>query len=215
MVSQHGPLALSSPTLKAIFRRYVFNEVLPSDDGMDAPGLYRRDSEPMLLVEHVWTSAEAFSLALQDPEYLATVRPDEEYLGREIVGRVPTAYHLEESIVFSSGNNGDRKVFDFLKKRSDVSDTEFVNALEDAAVGLRDDSDLRTVVHKRVHNLVQKTDSLYVASGKDYDAVIESWVSDYTAVSAFHAQLRAAEASFVDAQASFSLFAREISLFPG
>lgn len=201
----HSSLVMSMPAFQGVFQRFSMNRALLVQDGVTASGLYTRDPDALVVVEHVCASRNAFATASSDPQYLAAVKPDEDYIGQVILSGPPTAYDVQETTVFD-GPAHRLRVFDFLSRCDDVSVQDFADALSAEGEQLARDSAYRSVVGKRVHNTVGTTPSLYAISGRDHDGIVETWVEDFSALEPHYERLRARQAPYVDPAASFSVF---------
>jgi len=184
--------------------------VLRPEEYANATCAYQRESGPVFLVEHDYKYETGLQDILTNKEYLAIVRPDEEYMAREFMASPPTSYFLQETIDFTSSNPGLHRVFDFLKKRDGVSDEAFSQALTQGGQKLSDDPAIRKTIRKRVRNIVNKNaESLFAKAGDDFDAVIEYWVDDFAHLDSIAVKLRAPHADFVNAGACKSFLTRD------
>ncbi|MFJ6730115.1 EthD domain-containing protein [Streptomyces sp. NPDC091281] len=203
----HSALVMATPAFEGVFRRFTMNRVVTAAEGVDAPGLYARDPDALVVVEHVCVSHEAFATASRDPEYLSRVKADEEYIGREILTGPPVAYDVRERTVFDSGDAGALRVFDFLARRETVPVEAFLTAMRAEGERTAADPAHRAVVRRQVHDRVTgDRPSLYAHDGTGHDLVVESWVTGFADLEPLHRTLRARYADLVDPDRSFSAF---------
>jgi hypothetical protein len=208
IIRGHASLVMSTPAFHGVFERFTMNRVLTDRDEPRIATLYPHDSQALVVVEHRCTSHEAFAAASRDPEYLARVKPDEQYMASEILSGPPVAYDiLQDQTVFADAAPGPYVIFDFLARRASVPPAAFTEALRRNGETLSADPEYRAVVRKRVHDLVGTTPSLYAADGVEHDAVVETWARDFAALRPHLDRLRAMQRDYVDPGASFSVFA--------
>jgi hypothetical protein len=206
IIRGHSRLVMSTSAFDGVFERFTMNRVLADSDETEATTLYRRDPEALVVVEHQCVSHEAFAAASRDPEYLARVKPDEQYMASEVLSGPPVAYDIrQDQIVFSDVATGPYVIFDFLARPAPVSPVEFAKALRREGETLSADSEYRAAVSKRVHDLVGTTPSLYAVDGVEHDAVVETWVRDFTVLRPLLDRLRVLQRGYVDPDSSFSV----------
>ncbi|SOE06282.1 EthD domain-containing protein [Variovorax sp. YR752] len=212
IIGSHAPLVMRTPGFEDVFERYTMNAAVDVREGESSALLYGAAPDLLMVVEHVFDQVK-LAAAVESPEYLAKVRPDEEYIGRVLLQHLPAAYDAVEQVIFAAAAEpGSLRVFDFLRRRSDLTEAAFEAALADEADRLAADRDYRSVVLKRVHNRIGDVSSLFAPTARDVDAIVETWVTGFDALAALQSRLRQSAYSFVDSGASFSVLARETKI---
>ncbi|MFF3911419.1 EthD domain-containing protein [Streptomyces sp. NPDC001848] len=215
IVTRHGRLVLSVPAFQSLFSRYAMNRVLDGTNGVPdpaSPTLYTPDAAALAVVEHVGPSRRAYLRAREDPDYLARVRPEEEYLDRELLTGRPSLYDVRSETVFGAPEPGGIRIFDFVRRRADVPADAFFAALRADGDRLGRDTEYRSVVTHRVHDLVVEG-----LRGADHDVIVQTRVDGpegLRRLARLRERLRAAQAEYADADGSFSLVTREHLLVP-
>lgn len=212
IAEHHGPLALSVPSIRDALQGYGFNEVL--DDDVPAETPYRRDTAPLVVVEHVCVSEAAMLGTLDDPAYVAQVRPDEEHMTRTYMSGLPKAYCLAEHVVLDAQPAGRYRLLDFLVRRPDADADVFREGLEADAARVRDDPAARAAVRQRIDNVVRAHEPLIVPFVTDCDAIVESWFDELDDLSRAAETLRVSREGFVDGERSWSIVVRNRPLIP-
>lgn len=190
LINGHAYRAMGVQAIKDVMVRYTMNEVLTSEEKLQT--LYQRKSESHLIIEHVTISREAYLTALDDSEYLEKVRPDEAYMTKEFMRDLPDFYSCEERVAISDEKkdySGEYRVFDFLKKKENISQETFTEGIEEIGKAMCGNSAYRSVVHKRVHNFIQDLPPIFGYAGI-YDAIIETFTDDLSLLEEFHPQIR-------------------------
>ncbi|WP_329410382.1 hypothetical protein OG563_47285 [Nocardia vinacea] len=103
--------------------------------------------------------------------------------------------------------------YDFLVKRDIVADDDFETLLTSAADKLSANVQYRKVVRRRVDNRPLGTPSLYAPARTEFDAIIESWVTDSKSIAEIREIVRAAYVPFVDDTRSSSVITTETVVF--
>ena len=209
LINSHAYRAMSVQSIKDVMVRYTMNEVLTSME--DIPSFYRRTYEQHLIIEHVTTSREDYLAAFDDPEYLEKVRPDEFYMVNEFMRTLPDFYSCEEHVVISDGKKdytGEYRIFDFLKKRNNISKEEFIVDINKIGKVMSENAAYCTAIHKRIHNFSQDIPPLFGNVGS-YDAIIETFVDDPKIIVDFYPILRKMEEKLVDAAESCTMFTKQ------
>lgn len=216
IIHRHSQTVLRNPAFDGVFHRYVQYPPLPADKASARQFLYRRRPEFALITEHACTDGELFRRALSDDRHKAQVKKDEEHIVGEFLNGACLCFDMTEKEIFATARTGRFHVFDFLKRRADVSEASFFAELDREAELLARDADFRAVVNRRCHNRVNRDDSLYAAEGdtgavtdQDYDAIIDSWTDSLAALARFYPDMRTRQSIYVDQEASFSVIATE------
>ncbi|MEU6349296.1 EthD domain-containing protein [Streptomyces sp. NPDC047072] len=214
-INNHAQTVMSHRPFKGVFRRFIISRVAQPAT-LPAQLLYNRPTEVALVVEHTCDDAALFREALEDEEYKAVIGPDEEYMARQFLDTPPVAVEMDEKVIFSESGAGQYRVFDFLKRRSDVSPADFSDWLAREGVLLADLAEFRAAASRRVHNHIGTDTAVYAESGgaeastgREYDGIVETWVSSPDELSRFHSEMRRRHADYVDPEASFSVVATE------
>lgn len=216
VINRHAAAVLKHPAFEGVFERYNMGCPIDIDARTALMSLYPQRPDIPLIVEHVCADAALFRTALEDEAHKAAIKPDEVHIVTEFLAGPPVAVEMEESVVFADARPAPFRTFDFLRRREDVSEAAFFEALNAEAAYLAAASDYRAVVSKRVHNRLSKQAAVYAQSGgtgastgRAFDAVVESWSADLLAVSAFHPAMRERYRRFVDDRESFSVLTEE------
>ncbi|RYD96593.1 MAG: hypothetical protein EOP61_17780 [Sphingomonadales bacterium] len=216
IIHRHSQTVLRNPAFDGVFHRYVQYPPLPADQVAPRHSLYNRRSEFALITEHACVDGDLFRKALQDDRHKEQVKKDEEHIVAEFLNGACLCFDMTETEIFSSPRTGRYHVFDFLKRRADVSEGSFFAELEKEGELLARDADFRQVALRRCHNRVNRDDSLYAAEGdtgavtdQDYDAIIDTWTDSLDRLARFYPDIRTRQAFYVDQQASFSIVATE------
>ncbi|MGW4774346.1 hypothetical protein ACWEO2_40685 [Nocardia sp. NPDC004278] len=98
--------------------------------------------------------------------------------------------------------------FDFRVRRKGLSEAQFGEQLDKAAVALAGDSRYRTTILERVDNVSTRTPSRCAPAGSEFDAIVETWVTDFES-SGLGELVRAAYEPFVDADRSTTILSIE------
>jgi hypothetical protein len=216
LINRHAPAVLNHRAFQGVFRRYVMYPAVARETLSAGHHLYADRSATPVIVEHVCDDGAAFRHALQDKDHRAATKPDEEYIMNTFLSGPPIAAELEERVVFSGPAVGQFYIFDFLKRRADVSEEGFFAALDREAAHLAALRPFRNVVCKLIHNRVSKNDAVYAESGgtgastgRDFDAVVETvlGVSSLEEIGRFYPAMRDRQSRFVDPAGSFSFIA--------
>jgi hypothetical protein len=216
VINRHAPAVLNHRAFQGIFKRYVMYPAVSRETLSAGHHLYADRSITPLIVEHACDDRAVFRHALQDQDHEAATKPDEEYIMNTFLSAPPVAVELAERVVFASPAVGQFHLFDFLKRRADVSEEEFFTALDREAAYLAELPSFRNVACKLIHNRVSKNDALYAESGgtgastgRDFDAVVETvlGVNSLEEIGRFYPAMRERQSRFVDASGSFSFIA--------
>ncbi len=216
IIHRHSQTVLRNPAFEGVFHRYVQYPPLTADAVSARHLLYRRRPEYALITEHACLDGALFRQALNDDRHKEQVKKDEEHIVGEFLNGACLCFDMEETEIFASELPGRYHVFDFLKRRADVSEASFLAELSREAELLSRDADYRAVVRRRCHNRVNRDDSLYAAEGdtgavtdQDYDAIIDSWTDSLDGLARFYPDMRTRQSFYVDQEASFSVIATE------
>lgn len=185
---------------------YSFNEVLT--DAQEGVTPYFRDTKPVFIVEHICTSVEEMKATTRHPDYLSKVLPDEIHMTKTYMGGLPDAYCLVETVDFADPAPGEFRVFDFVRRRAELTPEDFAAGLKAEGQGLRSDPAICAVVRQRLHSGVQAHEPVIVPFRQDYDAVIEYWLDDPAQLASVAPRLRASQAHLVEAALSKSVLVR-------
>jgi hypothetical protein len=217
VINRHAPAVLNHRAFQGLFRRYILYPAVPRETLSAGRHLYADRPATPMIVEHVCDDGAVFRHALQDEGHRAAIKSDEEYIMHTFLSGPPIAAELAERVVFSTQAVGQLQIFDFLKRRADVSEEGFFSALEREAAHLAELTPFRNVVGKLIHNRVSKNDAIYAESGgtgastgRDFDAVVETvpGVSSLEEIGRFYPAMRDRQSRFVDPAGSFSFIAR-------
>jgi hypothetical protein len=204
----HAPLVLGVPEFLPYLRRYVQNHALLAEDGAKPPPSYRHAAERDSVIELFFESAEKLHEAMQVPQYVDTIRPDE---GRFNDLSKLIALPTEEDTVFTDREAAPAwKMFDFLTKRADLSRDTFLVRWRRDADRLAQNAGYRALVRRRTHNVPLAARPEDFARAAHYDGVTEIWLNDLGQLG--EVGNRSGEADFVDAEHSFSVIAREVPI---
>lgn len=216
ILHNHSQLVINNPAFQGVFHRYAQYPVVPEAEVAPRHFLYGRRREFPLITEHACTDGDLFRRALQDDRHKEEVKRDEEYIISEFLDGACLCIDMDEKPVFASDRAGRYHVFDFLKRRADVSEQAFFAALDREAELLTRDADYRAVVLRRNHNRVNKDDALYATEGDTgavteqlHDLVIDSWTDSFDDLARFYPAMRDRLSACVDGEASFSIVATE------
>lgn len=216
VINRHAQAVLRHRAFQGVFRRYVINRVPASAAISASPILYRQRPEIPMIVEHVCDDASQFREALQDEDHKAAIKPDEEHIVREFLNGPPIAVEMEEQVLFSDQAVGRYRIFDFLKRRHDVSEDAFFAWLEQEGEFLSYLKDFRAVASRRVHNHASKDAAVYAQSGgtgastgRDYEGIVETWTNSVEDLARFYPEMRRRHSGYVDAASSFSVVTTE------
>lgn len=204
----HAPLVLGVPEFLKYLRRYVQNHTLLEEDGVTAPTPYRRVTERDSVIEFWFDSSKSLADAMKEPRYLELVRPDEAKfndLAKLIV------LMTEEKVIFD-GPTSCLKAFDFIKRQDGISRDEFLEKWARHGSRLAADAQYRSFVAKRTHNLALANDADAFAPAAAYDGVAELWVNSFEVLDRSVETCFHNEEDFIDAAASFSVLATEVSI---
>lgn len=216
IIHRHSQTVLRNPAFEGVFHRYAQYPPLPADRVSAKHFLYRRRPEFALITEHACTDGDLFRRALNDDRHKEQVKKDEEHIIGTFLDGACLCFDMTEHEIFTSDRTGRYHVFDFLKRRADVSEASFFAELAREAELLSRDADFRAVVLRRCHNRINRDDSLYAAEGdtgavtdQEYDAIIDSWTDSLDGLAHFYHDMRIRQSVYVDAEASFSMIATE------
>ena len=199
----HVPRAMSNPAIAREMRTFNLNYLVygkpcdlclfPPRDGLDT------------VVEHKLGGWEAMQRVMTDPEYLAVVRPCEEYMNANVFESLPQFVVIEdEREVFSCDTPGTARMFDFVRRANTLTHDEFLARLEEDGVWAAADPDYRAAVCKRVHSEVGQGDPPFGAAGDPFDAVIEVWIDDAAKFGALSTERKERLGAICDPDRSFS-----------
>ena len=216
IIHRHSQTVLANPAFDGVFCRYVQYPPLTAEQGAARHHLYRRRPEYALITEHACTDGALFRRALNDDRHKEQVKKDEEHIVAEFLNGACLCIDMTEREIFSRSRGGRYHVFDFLKRRADVSEGSFFAELARESELLARDADFHAVALRYCHNRINRDDSLYAAEGdtgavtdQDYDAVIDTWTDSLGALARFYPDMRTRQAFYVDQEASFSVIATE------
>jgi hypothetical protein len=216
IIHRHSQTVLRNPAFEGVFHRYAQYPPLPADKVSARHFLYRRRPEYALITEHACTDGDLFRRALNDDRHKEQVKKDEEHIVGTFLNGACLCFDMTEKQVFTSDRTGRYHVFDFLKRRADVSLGGFFAELDREAELLARDADFRAVALRRCHNRVNRDPSLYAAEGdtgavtdQDYDGIIDTWTDSLDGLARFYADMRTRQSFYVDQEASFSIIATE------
>ncbi|MBE6480736.1 MAG: hypothetical protein E7Z98_09610 [Olsenella sp.] len=209
--NRHPRHAMSVESLEDTFKLYSMNFVQLESDVPAAPTLCNREDSFMMCVEICCESREAYEEELADEEYLNIVRPDENYMIREFQGAAPIFYQVDEDVLYcrdTPRKSGEYRVFDFVQKRADATDEDFLAALEAECSALAGDRIFRSVANGLVINRVLDTPTLFGLPGGTETAIIETRADDLETLMEYYARIRKPEPGDVDFEKSFTLVTR-------
>jgi hypothetical protein len=208
--NRHAPLAMSVSCWVNICRRYTMNHVLSESEYADAQALYRREGDLVMIVEHDLSGDEAIRSFASNPEYLARLKPDEEFMQRELASGTLVPVVKEVMVFKEARENGGLRVFDFLYQ-SGAGQEALVTKLASLLDELAREKAFRDAVTQLVYSCVGDGSSVpFAKTGAETpDVVIESWVTGFENVAKFYSRMRDALQGVVDPGRSFSVFTKE------
>ncbi len=216
IIHRHSQTVLANPAFHGVFSRYAQYSPLAADSAQGRHYLYRRRPEYALITEHSCADGDLFRRALQDDRHKEQVKKDEEHIVGEFLNGACLCFDMTETEIFSTGRGGRYHVFDFLKRRADISEASFFAELAREADLLSRDADFRSVAIRHCHNRVNRDDSLYAAEGdtgavtdREYDAIIDTWTDSLDGFARFYPDMRTRQSFYVDQDSSFSIIATE------
>jgi hypothetical protein len=216
VINRHARAVLSHRAFQGVFRRYIINRVAQPDTLSPAHLLYSNRPETPMIVEHVCDDAAMFRKALEDEDHKAATKVDEEYIVREFLSGPPIAVEMEEKVIFAEASAGQYRIFDFLRRRTDVSEAAFSAWLDQEGELLAALDEFRSVASRRVHNITSKGAAVYAESGgtgastgQAYAGIVETWASSLEDLANFYPDMRRRYSDYVDSVASFSVASRE------
>ncbi|MGO4649791.1 hypothetical protein AB4305_33435 [Nocardia sp. 2YAB30] len=196
IADSHRSLVMQLPVFTAIFTYYSMHRVHNAPVTVNLVP-YRYDGDMLIVAPHATHSLESWIEGMTHPEYLDKVKPDAAYMWTEFVGDRTAAYNVEAHQRFDSDTLPGTAAFDFLVRSQDVTAEEFSSQLAHAADALRRDPQYRAVVRRRIDNLPTGTASMYAPAGSEYDAIIETWVTDHESLATVRDSVRRAYAPFI------------------
>ena len=221
VIHQHSQSVLRNPAFQDVFHRYALYPPLPADRVSPAHFLYGRRPEFALITERAGADGEVFRRALQDDRHKEH-KKDEEHIAGEFVDGACLSIDMSETEIFKSPRTSRYHVFDFLKRRADISEGGFFAELAREAELLGRDADFRAVALRRCHNRVNRDDSAHAGEGdtgavtdRDCEAIIDTWTDSLGMLARFYPDIRTRQSCYVDQDASFSLVATEHVLVDG
>lgn len=207
LLDNHAPLVKSSTALAPYLLRYVQNHVRNESDDCHMPHILENSESRDSVIELWWENVTSLKTALAHPEYLATVRVDEEYFTDQSSLLVLLT---EENEAFCNPNLQSKlKCFDFLKVREGVASFALLEAIEKTSLFLASQPDAAT---RRVINKVCNVGATTFAQAAAYDVVSETWISDLDRFPQVHARELGVLAEYLDMDASFTVYAAEFPI---
>lgn len=204
----HAPLALSLPLLQRETKRYTMNHV--SGGKIEGLNLYPALDRLATIVEHRF--GEGIAGLHSDERYISDIRPDEMFMVEELMDGPPQFLPIDaEWPIFKAGIASTVRVLDFLRRPADMPREDFDRKLADDGAWAAADPRYRAAVERRVHSLVGSGSGVadFGADKEAIDAVVETWITDPSALAALGDEQRARRASFCDADRSFSAVTEE------
>jgi hypothetical protein len=208
--NKHAPLVKSVPVTVTALLRYNQNHLRAAEDGVTAATLYRRAEERDSVIELCFESLATMDALTHDPDYLATIRPDEARFND--LSSLIVVLTTETPVFGAAADAGPWKAIDFVKRRAGLTREAFVEAWRGYGAELAEDAAYRAVVNRRVHDVALQGDASGFSEAAAFDGVAESWVRDFEQYGALTERLRRAEHAFIDPDASFSVFAQQVPI---
>ena len=192
----------ADPDPASRFSRYAHHSPLTADQAAPRHHLYRRRPEFALISEHGDIGGGRDRGKAPVPA--------------EFLDGTPLCFGMDESEIFAGPGGGLYHVFDFLKRRADVSEGSFFAELAGEADLLSRDADFRRAALRCCHNRIDRGGSAHASDGesgeaadRDYDAIVDIWTDSLDALARFHPDMRTRQSFYVDQRASFSIIATE------
>jgi len=213
---KHAPLALSLPLIAQAMLRYTMNQV--EESLTEEVCLYPRMLDLTTIVEHkLGPGVEHIGT---DAEYLATVRPDEQYMMAELMDGAPQCVAVDiELPIFKSASPSNLRMFDLIRHPIGMPRAEFLDRLAEDGQWATQHAGYRAAVAARVHCIVgsgsdegdrsQASVVDFGATDEPFDAVVETWVADLSTLTGLMEEQRARRAAFCDARRSFTAVTQE------
>lgn len=207
LLHSHAPLVRSSTALAPYLLRYVQNHVQNESDGCHLPYALRKRESRDSVIELWWENFTSLKSALAHPDYLATVRVDEEYFTNQ--SNLLVLLAQEHEVFFNPTLPSTLKSFDFLKVREGVSAVALFEAAQtNAGVMHRQPG----IARRRIINKVVNPASATFAHAAAYDLVCETWISDLTGFAPVHAEELGLLSDYLDTEESFTVYATEFPI---
>jgi hypothetical protein len=213
LTNNHAPLVKSVPEFTRYLKRYVQNHSRLPADGADYSTPYRRAMDRDSVIELWFDDADGLHRGLAEPRYQELIRPDEAKFN-DLSNLIVLA--TRETVgVAAKGTPSDFKLFDVLKRRSDISRDEFGVRWKHHCDLLQTRDIYRHCVRKSTLNAVVPDEGNPFGQPADFDGVMETWLgtfADAAAVAKLQADDRELAESlrgFVDVKKSFSVLSLE------
>jgi len=207
LLTVHASLVINSSGLAPYLKRYVQNHV--REDIAEALPVNPHcpwDS----VIELWWPDINAMQTSLNEPEYLANVRPDEGYFtDRE---RLLIQLAREHQTFEFAPQRGDVKCFDFLAPRQGVSVDELLSAVGATTQACYADIAQPVAINARTLNLTLQDETAALGQPAQHALVVETWVGDTHAYQVARREEMQRLEGLLDAQACFSVAAMEFPI---
>lgn len=207
LLHHHAPLVKSCSALEPCVLRYVQNHVKKFDDVTGINPVFNSKIHRDSVIELWCNSSSSLKTALSDPEYLSTIRPDEQYFTDQ---KTLIVLFAEEDEIYQNAQLPPLyKCFDFLKVREGSTPSM---VLETIAEQTSDITMHQRVVQRRVINRVIQSQGTAFAEAAPYEFVLESWISNLSAYAELHTKELMALLPYLDSSQSMTLYAEEFEI---
>ena len=203
----HAPLALSVPLISQKMQLYTMNHVAAVAGECC---LYQPIQRMATVVEHGLGGWHSLEQIMADPQYVARIRPDEEYMVTHIMDGWPQFVAVTDvHPVFSSDARTELRMFDFVRRPVGLAREEFLSGLAADASWAATNRHYRSGIAKRVHSVAMAASAPIGLEGEAFDAVIEVWIADAAELASLMDEQRQRRSAFCDAIRSCTVMTRE------
>lgn len=204
----HAPFALTIPTTARLMTRYTMSHIV--GEALANCGLYPPLAGLTTVVEHELGGYDGIASIMADEDYVAKIVPDEHYMVEKLMDGPPQFIVVDEEVgIFESDAPGSLRMFDFVRRPTELAREDFLSQLDEDGAWARSRSDYRSAVSQRVHSIVGTGATFFGVDAEPFDAVIETWVADADALAQLSHDQKERRDMFCDPDRSFSAMTEE------
>lgn len=169
MSTVHAPMAVKLPAIRDNNLFAVQNRTHLPEEGVQIATLYRQPLERDSLIELAFENLAALMRVMDDPDYLARIRPDEANFND--LSRGLLVFADEQELFSTPGSEASYKLFDYVRRRPGTSAEQFHRDWRAYGASLTANPAYRQLARKRIHNVSVEGHPTAIMPVSDYDGV--------------------------------------------